>query len=52
MNQGPVMMGGLVFRFREYHFRVWKYGFEYGNKLGGRVIFFPWAKRGKDGILF
>lgn len=46
MSNGPVTLGGLMFRFGQYTFRVWKYGFEYGNRLGGRVFFFPWVKVG------
>lgn len=35
-------MGGLVFRVGERYFRVWKNGYEYGNNLCGRVVFFWW----------
>jgi hypothetical protein len=34
---------GFKLKFGQYHFRVWKYGFEYGNKFGGKIVFFPWA---------
>jgi hypothetical protein len=37
---------GLKFRLLGWHFRIWKYGFEYGNKFGGRVRFFPWHPKG------
>jgi hypothetical protein len=37
-------MGGLVFRFGQYHIRFWKYGFEYGNSRGGRVVWWPWKR--------
>jgi len=37
---------GFKLRFGQYHFRIWLYGFEYGNKFGGRVRFFPWHPKG------
>lgn len=37
-------MTGLRLTFRSYHFRIWRYGFEYGNLSQGRVVFFPWAR--------
>lgn len=36
-------MGGLKLRFGQYTFRIWSKGFEFGNRLGGRVFFFPWS---------
>jgi hypothetical protein len=34
---------GLKLRLFGWNFRLWKYGFEYGNKFGGSVVFFPWS---------
>ena len=42
--QGQVALGFKV-RIGQYRFRIWKNGFEYGNRLGGRIIFFPWSKK-------
>lgn len=36
---------GLKLRIGRWRFRLWKYGFEWGNNLGGRVVFFPWAPK-------
>ena len=33
---------GLKLRIGQYHLRIWKNGFEYGNRLGGKVKWFPW----------
>jgi hypothetical protein len=44
---GAVKMTGWIVRFGQRHFRVWKvpgqirFGFETGNRLGGRVWWFP-----------
>jgi hypothetical protein len=38
-----VQAGGFKFRILGWSFRVWRYGFEYGNKFGGCLMFFPWA---------
>jgi len=41
-------MGGLVIRYKEgHHFRVWRYGYEWGWPGGGRIKFFPWTKQAK-----
>lgn len=34
---------GLKLYLGQFHFRVWKNGFEYGNRFGGKVVFFPWS---------
>ncbi len=45
MNHAMIARG-LKFRLGRYHFRLWWRGFEYGDNLGGRVRFFPWARWG------
>ena len=45
MSQGAVTAGGFKLRFGQYTFRIWSKGFEYGNRFGGRVVLFPWAKK-------
>lgn len=44
MSEQAVTAKGLKFRFSKWHLRIWWKGFEYGNHLGGRVVFFPWGK--------
>lgn len=36
---------GLKFRIGKWRFRFWKYGWEYGDNLGGRMFFWPWRKK-------
>lgn len=50
-NPQPGKMSGFVFRFKDRHIRVFSNGIERGNRMGGRVHFFPWAfGKYKDGF--
>jgi hypothetical protein len=42
---GPVTASGFKIKIGQYHFRIWKNGMEFGNKLGGRFYIFPWGKK-------
>lgn len=47
LTQGTEMaaqMNGLQFKMGKKNVRIWKYGFEVGDNLGGRVYWFPWCK--------
>lgn len=39
---------GFKFKIGKYKVRIWKYGLEVGDNLGGRIYFFPWAKWSKN----
>lgn len=47
---GEVKMTGWIIRFGQRYFRIWKFpgqmlfGFETGNRLGGRAWWFPRVK--------
>lgn len=43
MCSGASEARGFKLRIGKYHFRLWRYGMEIGDNLGGRVWFFPWA---------
>lgn len=43
MNAGS--LGGLKIPLPYGHFRIWKRGFEFGNRSGGRIWLFPWVLR-------
>jgi len=40
MNVG--IARGLKLTVGRWRFRLWLNGFEWGNRFGGRVYFFPW----------
>ena len=41
MSDGASANGARI-RVGKWHVRIWRNGMEYGNNLGGRVVFFPW----------
>lgn len=43
MSDGATVAKGLKFKMFGWSFRLWRNGFEYGNKFAGSVVFFPWA---------
>lgn len=45
MSNIPQVANGFKIRIGQYHLRIWKNGFEYGNRLGGRVVWFPWFRK-------
>lgn len=42
-NMQPAKSNGFKLEIGKYKFRLWNWGFEFGNNFGGRVFFFPWT---------
>ena len=44
MDNGCIA-NGLKFKIGKYRIRIWKYGWEYGDDMGGKYYLFPWAPK-------